>query len=117
MVDLGSVHEIADVEVNGNNAGVAWMQPYRVDITRHARPGDNEITIRVTNLLINKVLGDPKPDTRALREKFGHKLAQVTARPDLKFDQNFEKDVLKEPLPSGLLGPVKIQPFWRRKGM
>ena len=64
-------------------------------------------------LLINKVLGDPKPDTRALSEKFGAKFAQVNRQPDLKFEQNYEKDVIKEPLPSGLLGPVAIRPFWK----
>ena len=89
------------------------MQPYRLDVTPHAAAGENQLTIRVTNLLINKVLGDPKPDTRALVQKFGARFAQANARPDLKFDQNYEKDALKGPLPSGLLGPVLIQPFRR----
>jgi len=113
QLEMGSVREIAEVEVNGKAAGVAWMQPYRLDVTPHAAAGENQLTIRVTNLLINKVLGDPKPDTRALVQKFGARFAQANARPDLKFDQNYEKDALKGPLPSGLLGPVLIQPFRR----
>ena len=107
-LDLGSVREIADIELNGRPAGVAWMTPYRLDITGKAQPGRNTLTVKVTNLLINRVLGQPEPDVTALVEKFGEKFRQLGERPDLKFTQNTEKRLVREPLPSGLLGPVEI---------
>lgn len=107
-LDLGSVREIADIELNGQPAGVAWMTPYRLDITGKAQPGRNTLTVKVTNLLINRVLGQPEPDVTALVKKFGEKFRQLGERPDLKFTQNTEKRLVREPLPSGLLGPVEI---------
>ena len=107
-LDLGSVREIADIELNSRPAGVAWMTPYRLDITGKAQPGRNTLTVKVTNLLINRVLGQPEPDVTALVEKFGEKFRQLGERPDLKFTQNTEKRLVREPLPSGLLGPVEI---------
>jgi hypothetical protein len=107
-LSLGAVHEIADVTLNGNPVGVAWMTPYKLDVSGKLREGSNELVIKVTNLLINRVLGQPRPDTSALLEKFGKQMAQEGTRQDLKFQQNFEKDVVKEPVLSGLLGPVRL---------
>jgi hypothetical protein len=107
-ISFGEVHEIADVELNGQALGVAWMTPYRLNVTGKLRSGRNVLVVKVTNLLINRVLGQPVPDTTELFKKYGHKMAQIVAKSDIKFMQNFEKDVIKEPLISGLLGPVEI---------
>ncbi|HUQ94566.1 MAG TPA: hypothetical protein VM120_22990 [Bryobacteraceae bacterium] len=63
LLDLGSVRETAEVTINGKAAGVAWMRPYRLDITRPVRSGVNRLRIDVTNLLINKVLGEDPSTT------------------------------------------------------
>lgn len=94
------------------------MIPHRLNVTAAARKGRNHVSIKVTNLLINRVLGEAKPDVAAITEKFGPASAQDQQMlprfhgKDLKWEQNFEKDRVKSPLPSGLLGVVEIQPVW-----
>ncbi len=93
-LDLGAVREIAEVWINGSHAGVSWKQPRRLDVSGMLRRGKNSISIRVTNLLINRVLGQPDPDYSGLS--------------DIRFPLPGEKKAIKEPLPSGLFGPVRI---------
>ena len=97
-LDLGSVRETAEVHVNDAPAGVAWMRPYRCDITRMMRSGRNRIRVEVTNLLINKILGDGPIDYSDVYAKYGK-----------RFPAGEEWDVVREPLPSGLLGPVCLR--------
>ncbi|MEF3310568.1 glycosyl hydrolase [Paenibacillus sp. GYB004] len=53
-LDLGDVHEMAEVDVNGTFAGVRFWKPYRyADISGLVRPGVNTLRIRVTNSLAN----------------------------------------------------------------
>ena len=33
VLDLGAVHEVAAVRINGKEAAKVWMQPYRVEVT------------------------------------------------------------------------------------
>ena len=51
----------------------------------------------------------PAPDVADLVAKFAKRFSQVGEHPDLKFIQNGEKTLIKDPLPSGLLGPVALQ--------
>lgn len=50
-LDLGEVHEIARLSVNGQNVGVQMWAPYRFDITKALKEGDNLIQLEVTNSL------------------------------------------------------------------
>jgi hypothetical protein len=97
VLDLGSVRETADVSVNGQPAGVAWMRPYRLDVSHLLRPGTNVLRVAVTNLLINKILGDGPIDYSAVYAKDGQ-----------RFPPGEEWDVIREPFVSGLLGPVRL---------
>lgn len=99
-IDLGEVREIAQVAINGNEAGVCWKLPYQLDISPWAKAGKNRITVKVTNLLINRVLGQPEPDYSGLPHP-------------LRFPLPEEKKLISAPLPSGLLGPVQIIPYLR----
>jgi alpha-L-rhamnosidase len=49
LLDLGEVHEIAEVLVNGRSLGVLWHPPYRMDVSDALRAGSNRIELRVTN--------------------------------------------------------------------
>jgi hypothetical protein len=49
---------MAAVGLNGKDLGVLWKPPYRVDVTEALKPGDNAIEIRVTNLWVNRMIGD-----------------------------------------------------------
>src|SRR6478735_8910134 len=90
--DAGNVANIAEVYVNGQNCGVIWTAPYRVDITKALRPGKNELKIEVTNTWFNRMKGD-----LLLPEK--ERITQTNA-------PFWGKD--KPLLPAGLLGPVTI---------
>jgi alpha-L-rhamnosidase len=97
VLDLGAVRETAGVHLNGKSAGVAWMRPYRLDVTHLLRMGRNRLRVDVTNLLINKVLGQGPIDYSQIYAKYGN-----------RFPAGDEWDVIREPLPAGLLGPVRL---------
>ena len=90
-LDLGEVYVMAELIVNGHYAGVLWRAPYiSQDILPFLKEGENKIEINVTNLWVNRMIGDrqrgEKPVTNVRRfYTAGDKL-----------------------LPSGLLGPVKL---------
>lgn len=52
-LDLGRVAISAEVKVNGQSAGMAYFEPYRLDITSLAKSGMNHLEIRVANTLSN----------------------------------------------------------------
>jgi hypothetical protein len=54
-VDFGEVHEICELFVNGTSAGVAMWAPYSFDITSYVNKGENQIELKVTNTLANKI--------------------------------------------------------------
>jgi hypothetical protein len=89
------VREAAVVYVNGQRAGSVWHPPYRTDVTHFLHPGDNNLEVIVANLAINKLAGSPPPDYSALVRKYGN-----------RFDPQDMSGL--QPLPSGLLGPVRL---------
>jgi hypothetical protein len=89
------IREAAIVSINGKLVGSLWHPPYYLDITPFIHPGTNTIEIRVTNTAINELAGQPPRDYTSLNKKYGK-----------RFDPQ-DMDNLK-PIPSGLLGPVKI---------
>lgn len=90
---LGEVHEIAEVKLNGVDLGVVWTKLARLDISRAARAGDNDLEITVVNLWPNRLIGDASlPKDKRFTETNLHKFSAAT------------------PLyPSGLLGPVRLE--------
>ncbi len=90
-IDLGTVHVMAELIVNGHNAGVLWRTPFlSPDLLPWLKEGENTIEVNVTNLWVNRMIGDrqrgEKPVTRVRRfYNAGDPL-----------------------LPSGLLGPVRL---------
>ena len=57
-LDLGRVAVIAEVFVDNKPAGVCWAPPYGVDVTGLLHKGTNKLEIRVTNLWVNRLIGD-----------------------------------------------------------
>ncbi len=89
------VRVAAVVYINGQRAGSIWRPPYEIEVTSLLRVGANTIRIVVANLAINELAKGPLPDYSALNAKYGERF-----RP---------QDVGNlEPLPSGLLGPVRL---------
>ncbi len=91
-LDLGDVENIADVTVNGKYQGIAWKTPFRIDVTNALVPGSNQIDVRVTNLWVNRMIGDQQP--------WALKKYTFSAFTPYKADSPL--------LPSGLLGPVRL---------
>ena len=91
-IDLGDVKNLAELSVNGNKIGVLWHAPFRADITSALHPGSNEITVKITNLWVNRLIGDQQPDA-----KMKYTFADVKP-----YKANSPL------LPSGLLGPVQL---------
>ncbi|XVU29355.1 glycosylhydrolase-like jelly roll fold domain-containing protein [Actinoplanes sp. CA-054009] len=52
-LDLGEVHDLATVTVNGTELPAALWRPYTVDVSKALRPGTNTVSVRVTNTLAN----------------------------------------------------------------
>jgi (4-O-methyl)-D-glucuronate---lignin esterase len=91
-LDLGQVKNLAEVSVNGKPLGIVWKAPFRVDVTDALKPGANRVTVAVTNLWVNRLIGDQQPDS---------------ARKYTFTTQRFYR--ANSPLlPSGLLGPVQV---------
>ena len=91
-LDLGDVKNIAQVSVNGKPLGIVWKKPFRVAVTSALKPGANTMEIKVTNLWVNRLIGDQQPDAT--------KKYTYTAQQFYRADSPL--------LPSGLLGPVQI---------
>lgn len=79
-LDLGVVHDMAKVQVNGKEAGTLISAPYRLNVSKHLRAGANLIEISTFNSPNNAMM-DPK----------------LPGRKDLKIK------------PAGLVGPVQLQ--------
>ena len=105
-LDLGQVGNIAEVELNGQAVGVAWMTPHRLDVTKAVRAGKNRLVVFVTNTLINYVSGLKQPPEipADLQARLGK------ANPEIYPEGVAARQEMGETnLPaSGLLGPVRI---------
>ncbi len=89
------VREVAEVYINGKDAGSVWHPPYALDVTKLLHAGNNEIKIVVGNTAINTLAGRTLPDYRLLNSRYTERATPQ----DMKG---------LEPLPSGILGTVKL---------
>jgi len=58
-LDLGKVVATAEVRVNGQLAGIRVAPPWRVDISKQVKPGENRIEVLVYNTLANHYVTIP----------------------------------------------------------
>ena len=58
FLDLGQVEQLAEVSLNGHPVGTAWTPPYRLDLGDRLRPGENELTVAVTNTWQNRLTAE-----------------------------------------------------------
>ena len=95
IIHLGQVSAMAKVTVNGTYAGGIWTAPYRLDITKLLKNGENKLQIEVVNTWMNRLIGDIK--------------LPADQRPTWCPVNSYKPE---SPLQSsGLLGPVTIQTF------
>ena len=91
-IDLGSVKNLAEVFVNGKSLGIVWKTPFRVNVTEALKRGENALELKVTNLWVNRLIGDQQPGNTK----------KITYKTQVFYHTNSPL------LPSGLPGPVKI---------
>jgi hypothetical protein len=91
-LDLGNVKDVAEVAVNGKYLGILWNEPFRIDLAGALVPGSNQIVVQVTNLWVNRMIGDQQP----------------WAPKKYAFTDFFPYKAESPLLPSGLLGPVRL---------
>jgi len=107
-LDLGEVHDIACVLLNGRDLGVVWCAPWRVDITNSVKPTGNVLEVEIANRWPNRLLGDrqaPDKDVRTVKWDSGFLGGREYKTGRYTFATAGGPNKL---LPSGLLGPVRI---------
>ncbi|GIV21672.1 MAG: hypothetical protein KatS3mg023_3423 [Armatimonadota bacterium] len=115
-LSLGEVKNLCEVWLNGKYLGILWKPPFRVDITSAVRPGQNKLEVHVTNLWVNRLIGDEQyPDDcewqgsqlKAFPQWFIEgKPRPVPQRLTFTTWKHWNRDA---PLrPSGLLGEVEV---------
>ena len=117
VLDLGRVEVMAKVALNGQDLGILWKPPYRVDITAAAKVGDNHLEVAVVNLWPNRLIGDEKLPEDSERKPDGTLKAwpawllegkpSPTGRYTFSSWRLWKRDDLL--LDSGLLGPVTLR--------
>lgn len=103
FIDLGEVHDVAEVFVNGKSAGILWKKPFQTNIGGLIKTGENDLKVEVVNMWINRMTGDMKldPKDRYCRTNQPYMTREVWPGGDETFRIQT----------SGLLGPVKLQFF------
>ena len=93
MLDLGKVGLAAEVWLNDRKVGEMAWRPFEIDVSRHARAGDNRLRIRVAN----------SDDGWAAQ-------GPTVFQSDAFWSTNFktERERLATLRPNGLEGPVRI---------
>jgi hypothetical protein len=91
-LDLGTIANIAEVNINGKDCGTLWTFPYKINISQALKKGQNTLTIKITNSWANRLIGDQKLPKE---ERFTWSTAPFRLEG-------------KELLKAGLLGPVTI---------
>ena len=102
LLQLGAVCESTRVWINGSLAGTAWSIPFRLKVGKYLRKGKNTIRIEVANLMANRIRF---MDRNGLSWKNYHEINFVNI--DYK---NFDASGW-DVQPSGLKGPVTLQPL------
>jgi alpha-L-rhamnosidase len=92
-IDLGDVRDVgvARVILNGEELGITWSPPFRLEIPGRLKPRDNDLQIEVANSWRNRLVGD-----RDLPEDRRYTRTNITIRKEWPL------------LDAGLLGPVRI---------
>ncbi len=116
-VDLGKVGDLARIRVNGTECGIAWKQPYRIDISGALHAGENILEVDVVNSWVNRMIGDEQLpedcewiDWIRLKEWPEWFLAKENPRASGRYTFSSVKHYKKSDrlISSGLFGPVKI---------
>jgi hypothetical protein len=108
FLDLGAVHDMARVRLNGQDLGTVWCAPWRVEVTECLEQGENHLEIEIANRWVNRLIGDqqdPDKEIRTLSWESGLLAGKEFKTGRYTFSTKSGPESL---LPAGLLGPVRI---------
>ncbi|UCG60144.1 MAG: hypothetical protein JSU70_11590 [Phycisphaerales bacterium] len=97
-LDLGRLWCIGRVLLNGQSLDVVWKPPYRVDVTKAAKPGSNKLAVEIANTWANRLVGDARLPEGQRRCRTNITRSGTPGKP-------WREIPLRE---SGLLGPVRL---------
>lgn len=122
LLDLGEAYQFARVAINGQDLGVQMWSPYQYDLKDYLLDGNNTLSIEVTNLWPNRLIGDERQHADTANWKTnGYQGSQL-----IDFPNWLEGSAPKQPgkrntfatwkhwskddalQSSGLIGPVRI---------
>ena len=110
-LDLGMVHDMARVRLNGKDLGVVWCAPWRIEVTGAIKSGDNQLEIEVVNRWANRLIGDKQPadaNVRTVECPPGFLGGQSIKTGRYTFSTKDPYNAQSALDPSGLLGPVRL---------
>tara|TARA_R110002033_G_C3897451_1_gene240044 strand:+ start:38402 stop:41623 length:3222 start_codon:yes stop_codon:yes gene_type:complete len=114
MLDLGKVDIAARVILNGQDLGVLWKAPYKLDISDAVVKGKNKLKIEVTNQWTNRLIGDKQYpdvsgyyDSEQMPDWYKNNEPAPLGKRSTFTTYDFFKDG-GELIPAGLIGPVTI---------
>ena len=117
ILDLGELHEVARVTMNGRRSQSLWKPPYTVDVTQEAASGTLKLEIDVANLWVNRLIGDERTcaDDCEWNENGGIKkipewvkMGEKSPTGRITFTTWKHWKKTDRLLPSGLIGPVRL---------
>ena len=111
FLDLGTVHDMARVKLNGRDLGVVWCAPWRVEVTGALKAGENRLEIEVVNRWPNRMIGDKQAadaNARTVKSQEGFLGGNEFKTGRYTFSTHDPYGPNSPLLPSGLLGPVSI---------
>ena len=111
MLELVHIGETAEIFINDRPAGVLIKHPYQADITGFLQKGENKIEIIVTNLLINRMIDPDYPEKLEEKRVICRWPYETGSLAQCRKERLFnwrEREMVKEPYPSGLWGKVRI---------
>ncbi|MDR2674777.1 MAG: hypothetical protein LBC18_07900 [Opitutaceae bacterium] len=121
-INLGAVHDLAEIIINGRSAGVCWKPPYALDATALVRAGENQLKVTVANRWVNRLIGDEQLPPDLDYGTTGSALNALQKFPPWRDDpgalrrrarhtfSTWKHYTADSPLvPSGLAGPVAIE--------
>ncbi len=91
-LELGSVADVAGVQLNGQSCGTAWTAPWRVCLDKALKQGDNRLVITVSNTWANRLEEDDK----------------LAPADRLTWTNATYRKKSRDLLDAGLLGPVRL---------
>jgi len=93
QLHIEDVRDVVEVVVNGQVVNTLWKPPFEVDVSDYLTAGENTVTLNITNLWVNRLIGDAQPD---VKQKY-----TFTTLPAYVPDAPLR--------PSGLLGDVSLK--------